>query len=113
MKSLQAYYQCTAKTVLILFLWITTSTVFACDKAQMVDYDYHIKNSLNYGDSTFGRLWLLDNQESCIDYIKYRTCLSIEPSKEAANLTIKINIKEGVSSIYKQEIKYNLILGFL
>jgi len=73
----------------------------------MIDYDYQIKEALGNGYSTFGRLWLLDNQESCINSLKYGACLSITPTEDEVNLTIKITKKEGTSSIYSQKINYN------
>ena len=73
----------------------------------MIDYDYQITEVLGDGYSTFGRLWLLDNQESCVNSLKYGACLSINPINDEANLTVKIIKKKGTSSTYSQRIKYN------
>jgi len=94
----------TALAVSILFL---SSSALSCTKAQMIDYDYQIKEVLGKGYSTFGRLWLLDDQESCVKSLKYGACLSVSPLGKHANLTIKIAKETGTFSIHEYTIKYN------
>jgi hypothetical protein len=75
-------------SVLSGLLLFNTTNVLACDKAQLVDYDYQIKELLVDGYSTFGRLWLFDNKESCVDSLKYGACLRIKPLGDVAEITL-------------------------
>lgn len=79
----------------------------ACTNAQMIDYDYQIKSPVGGGYSTFGRLWLLDGKEGCIESLKYTACFIITPEGGFAKLGIKIIKSEGNESTYSQRIKYN------
>lgn len=85
----------------------SVSSVYACDKAQMIDYDYQIKAPLGNSYSTFGRLWLLDNTQSCFAALQFGACLSIKPLGNIAELTIKVNKDAGTFTSYSQKIKYN------
>ncbi|WP_448565966.1 hypothetical protein [Thalassotalea ganghwensis] len=93
--------------ILSICIFLFSASATSCEKAQMIDYDYQIKETLGNGYSTFGRLWLLDKKEKCINSSKYGACISIEPIEDAASLTIKITKKEGTSSTHSQKIKYN------
>ena len=73
----------------------------------MVDFDYKINATLGDGYSTFGRLWMLDGDESCVESLKYDACLTIVPNGKMAKLKVVITKNEGDSSIYNQSIKYN------
>lgn len=73
----------------------------------MLDYDFQVKEVLGNEYSTFGRLWLLDNQESCVSSMKYKACITINPKDTEANLTIRIPLNKGDASIYTQKIQYN------
>lgn len=95
------------KQILPVLFLINTSYVYSCDTAQMIDYDYQIKEVLGKGYSTFGRIWNLDNKKSCVNSLKYGACLTIKPMGDFADLTIDINKEEGTSSQYTQRIKYN------
>lgn len=88
-------------------LLLFSSSALSCTKAQMIDYDYQIKELLGKGYSTFGRLWLLDDQESCVKSLKYGACLSVTPLGKHANLSVKITKEAGTSSIHEYKIKYN------
>lgn len=88
-------------------LLLFSSSALSCTKAQMIDYDYQIKELLGKGYSTFGRLWLLDDQESCVKSLKYGACLSVTPLGNHANLSVKITKEAGTSSIHEYKIKYN------
>jgi len=107
MNSFQPYYQCMIKTTFALFLLINTTNVYSCNKAQMIDYDYQIKEILNDGYSTFGRSWVLDHEKFCVNSLRYGACLSITPEGNFANLTIEISKDKGTSTTYTQKIKYN------
>ena len=93
--------------LMITFLFLASVNAFACDKAQMIDYDYQIKQVMGEKNSTFGRVWTLDNQDTCLKSYKYDACINIEPLGKEANLTITINFEEGVTNSYTQLIKYN------
>ena len=95
------------KATFSLFLLIHATNVYSCDRAQMIDYDYQIKEVLGNGYSTFGRLWILDNKKSCVNTLKYDACISIIPEGDFADLTIEIIKEKGTSSKYTQKIKYN------
>lgn len=86
---------------------MSATYAYACDKAQMIDYDYQIKETLGNGYSTHGRLWLLDNSKSCINSLKYGACLSIIPRGKFADVTVDIIKDKNTSSTYRQKIKYN------
>jgi|GEM_PF-1619861 len=107
MTPFNASSQCVIKIFSILFLLFSVSDAYACDKAQMIDYDYQIKETLGNGYSTFGRLWVLDHDKSCINSLRYGACISIKPSGNFADLTIEINKDRNTSSTYTQQIKYN------
>ena len=96
----------TKKILPVLFL-INTNYVYSCDKAQMIDYDYQIKEVLGNGYSTFGRIWSLDNQKSCVNSLRYAACFNIKPMGDFADVTIDITKYKGTSSQYTQKIKYN------
>jgi hypothetical protein len=93
--------------LIITFLVLASTNALSCDEAQMVDYDYQIKQVMGEGTSTFGRIWILDNQETCLKSYKYNACLNIEPLGKEANLTITIKLEDGVTNSYTQYVKYN------
>lgn len=95
------------KTITALYFLVNASHAYTCDKAQLVDYDYQIKESLSRSYSTFGRFWLLDDKEFCVNSLKYGACISIKPAGKFADITIKINKEKGTSSTYHQQISYN------
>lgn len=107
MSLFQAPSQGIIKTLTAIFLLISSTSAFACDKAQLIDYDYQIKEALADSYASFGRLWLLDNKESCVESIKYGVCISIKPTGNLAEVTLKISKTQGTSSTYSQKIKYN------
>jgi len=53
--------------ITVIFLAFLSTSTYACTKAQMVDFDYEIKEILGGGYSTFGRLWMLDGEEACVE----------------------------------------------
>ena len=80
---------------------------YACDKAQMVDYDYQVQETLGNGYSTFGRMWLLDNKEQCVSSLRYPACLTVKPLENGAEVNIKLNKGDHNSSVYTLQIEYN------
>ncbi len=85
-----------------------SSNVYACKKAQIIDYDYKINDPLGSGYSTFGRLWALDNQQVCAKSLRYGACITVKPVEGGfAEVTIAIDKDKGTSSSYKQKLKYN------
>ncbi len=95
------------KTLTAIFLLINTTSAYSCNKAQLIDYDYQIKETLANGYASFGRLWLLDNNESCVESLKYGICISVKPVANLAEITLKISKDKGTASTYSQKIKYN------
>jgi len=107
MKLFQTSFQCITKKVFVLFLLMNTTNAYSCDNAQMIDYDYQIKETLGNGYSTFGRLWVLDNKKSCVNSLRYAACITITPEGDFADLTIEISKNKNTSSTYTQKVKYN------
>jgi hypothetical protein len=100
-------YRIITQCITVIFIALASTATYACTKLQMVDFDYEIKATLGDGYSTFGRLWMLDGKESCIESAKYAACLTIVPNGQTAKLTVVITKNEGDSTTYNQSIKYN------
>jgi len=107
MKSLQPCLKLALISTAGFTLLTYSALANSCDKAQMIDYDYQIKETLGRGYATFGRVWLLDNQESCINSLRYGACISIKPARHGANLTVTIHKDKNTASSFKKKIKYN------
>jgi len=107
MNSFMGFSRSMIKLLLSSIFLLNPAGVFACDKAQLIDYDYQVKEHLGDSYSTFGRLWALDNQKACVNSLKYAACISITPVGDIAELTVEIHKKKGTSSSYSQKINYN------
>jgi len=96
-----------AKTLTIFYLFGHATFAYSCEQAQIIDYDYQVKETLGSRYSTFGRLWTLDNEKSCTEALKHNACLSIKPEGSFAEVTIQIHKNSGTSSKYTQKVRYN------
>ncbi|RHW76340.1 hypothetical protein [Colwellia sp. RSH04] len=93
--------------ILLALLAISTN-IYACNKAQIIDYDYQINDPLGAGYATHGRFWALDNEQVCTESLKYGACISVKPITDGvAEVTVNIKKDQGTSSSFTQKLKYN------
>lgn len=92
---------------LLIIGLLLNKAAFACNSAQLIDYDYQARETLGNSYATFGRLWALDGQEVCGTPKKYTACLTITPKTAGTELKVRMVKNNLEQTVYSQELLYN------
>ncbi len=94
-------------TGLFILGFLFHKAAFACNSAQLIDYDYQARETLGNTYATFGRLWALDGQEVCSNPKKYKACLTVTPKDAGTELRVRMVKNNLEQTTYKQFVSYN------